>query len=144
MLLGTLKSQDGLALEGTPVSGANRQILELAKAGLCAEEIAQALGHEVGAVELVLSADLEVSRELDMDGEFSNLTKAAFQTLQQVMLGGENESARVKAASYVLDYKCGLKKPAKNVTFNIAELNLKLREARSALQAPTVDAVLVN
>jgi hypothetical protein len=75
---------------------------------------------------------------MGLEPEFARLENDALQTLHSVMLGGENESARVKAATYVMDQRLGLKKPQRNITFNIAELNLKLRQARESINK-TID-----
>lgn len=100
------------------MSGQEIQIAELAKQGLNAAEIAEALGgYRVEDIEQVLAVNEEVRRDIDkatlnkLDAEFASLEMIAVQTLKQVMLSGDKDSARIAAANYVLDQRLGLKQP---------------------------------
>jgi hypothetical protein len=120
------------------MSGSNRQILELAKQGLNAAEIAEALGYEVEAVAFVLMHDAEIQEALakvevnKLDKEFELLEDLAIRTLKSIMENGERDRDRKGAACYVLDQRLGLKQPKQpiNVTLNIPDINGKLQQIR--------------
>jgi len=131
------------------MSGANIQILELAKKGLSAAEIAEALGYEVEAVEFVLQHDAEIARELEkvgynkVEAEFATLEDIAIRTLKELLLNGENDGVRMKATAYVMDQRLGLKKPKQEINvFNVCDFNDRLkavRERRQQLEQSAID-----
>ncbi len=129
----------------------NRQILELARQGLSAQEIADALGYDVEAVSFVLVNDREVSSKIEkadtnkLEAEFQSLEELALATLKSVMVDDEAKaSTRLNAATYVIDQRLGLKAPKTlNMTFNIVEFNDRLREVKrrkAELEAVTVES----
>lgn len=131
------------------MSGSNRQILELFKAGLTAPEIAQSLGYEVEAVEFVLKNDSEIQTEIEkaeinkLESEFEQLEKLAFTTVKSILQSGDKDSARLAAAAYVLDQRLGLKKPKSlEVTFKISDFNDRLKlvkQRREQLEQECID-----
>jgi len=131
------------------MSGRDTQIFELARQGLNAAEIAQALNYDTEVIEYVLANNVEIQNALVeakanvMDSEFAMLEKLAFRTLKDVMSNGEKDSVRLAAAEYVIDQRLGLKKPKVEINvFSVPDFNEKLRlvrERRKELEANCVE-----
>ncbi len=129
----------------------NRQILELARQGLSAQEIADALGYDVEAVSFVLVNDREVASKIEradtnkLEAEFQSLEDLAIGAIREVLTDSDvKASTKMNAAAYVLDQRLGLKAPKTlNMTFNIVEFNDRLREVKrrkAELEAVTVES----
>lgn len=119
------------------MSGSNRQILELAKQGLTAPEIASSLGYDVEAVEFVLTNDAQVANELErcvvskLENSFAQLEDMAVKTVKEIMQFGDKDSTRLSAATLVIDQRLGLKKPKQSVVvFNIGSINETIRQVK--------------
>lgn len=123
------------------MTDANRQILNLAKEGLSASEIASALGYEEESVAIVLMQSPLKVNELtleagegsmeDLEVRFARMQVNAMKTIEVLMMQSEDESIRAKLAMYVADQRLGLKKPVKagNV-INIVNIENSLRKAK--------------
>lgn len=126
------------------MSPENSQIVQLAKAGLTAEEIAQSLGYNVDAVAYVLANDPGVNKAIsrtpaakNIGDQISEMREDALATLREVMTSQEEKgSVRAEAAKYVLDHELGLKKPKAegNTTINVFDFNSALARVRERRQ----------
>ena len=96
---------------------ANIQILELAKQGLTAAEIAEALNYDVDTVGFVLANDTEVSKALEKHGieveqdrnnrlgkAFDALEDTAFKVMKGLLTNAEKETVQADMAKYILDH----------------------------------------
>lgn len=127
------------------MTASNAQILALAQQGLSAVEIAESLGYQTQVVELVLTGDSEVKRELEKsqarveantisDG-LKRLETLSLKTAEEIIKYSDNDSVRAQMVRYVFDAALGLKKaPEIKNTINITELNIRLEKMRDRLQ----------
>ena len=112
--------------------GFEAQVIALSGQGLSAEDISQALTLDLDAVELVLrGAEERRSMECSkLEKGFSALEDLAISSISNVLAYSENDSAKVRAAGYVLDQRLGLKKPATTTHITIQQLNMRIEQAR--------------
>jgi len=120
----------------------SRQILELGKQGLNAEEIAAALGYDVELVTTVLTKGAEVPALADTTLEKpkargmmfdDSMEQLAVATVKDILLDTEVKAqTRLNAARTVIEERKGLLEPkvATNVTFNIMDFNERLQQMR--------------
>jgi len=135
---------------------ANIQILELAKQGLTAAEIAEALNYDVDTVGFVLANDTEVSKALEKHGieveqdrnnrlgkAFDALEDTAFKVMKGLLTNAEKETVQADMAKYILDHQLGLKKPTNvRISVSVDTFNERLLESRKRqkeLEARTMD-----
>lgn len=142
------------------MSGDNRQICELAKRGLTADEIAASLGYDVEAVEFVLKNDPSVARELEVandkslvaggveakiDKDFNRILPRAQAVIEDLLDNAENESVKANLAKFIVSQQLGLMKPKVSVNvFNIGDFNARLKQvneqhARVMLENKIID-----
>jgi len=138
------------------MTAANIQILELAKQGLNAAEIAEALGYDVDTVGFVLSNDTEVSKALEKHGleveedrllraakAFDALEDTAFRVMKGLLTNAEKETVQADMAKYIIDHQLGLKKPTNvRISVSVNTFNDRLLEARKRqkeLEAGAID-----
>jgi hypothetical protein len=79
------------------------QILELFKQGANSNQIAEALGREPAAIEVVIRSHVDNKRKLSLEERFGDLKAIAIDTLKEIAQTGMNESARVNASKILLD-----------------------------------------
>ena len=87
-------------------------IMELAGQGFSAEEIADQLCLDVGVVVKALEkqrGEME-NPDLSIDEQVEMMKPAALRTLREIMMGSENDAARVKSAAIILGTKQTLSK----------------------------------
>ena len=82
---------------------ANMQLMKLVESGLSVKEAAEALGLEVSSAEMAVQSIKEPAREVTLEELITSYKPKAVEVLANVMLHGENESARVKAAQIILE-----------------------------------------
>lgn len=132
------------------MSNQNIQILELAKQGLTAVEIAEALGYAVEDVEYVLKFDPEMVKALDKaqvvgenrkvaaDIELDALAPLAFRVMKELIIGAEKDSVRADMVKFVVEHQLQLKEPKQDIVVNnIAIFNdrlIKSRERRKQIE----------
>lgn len=140
------------------MSSDNKQILELAKQGLTAAEIAISLNYDVEAVELVLSSDKEVAKELEkfnvdrvqaMDSSLDKLRDKSVTVLEEIMTDPyEKGSVRATIAIFVAEHQLGLKKPrltVNNLTiFDINERMLAVKQRKAILDQKVIEVEAVK
>lgn len=135
----------------------NKQILQLAKANLSADEIAQALNLNVAAVEAVLSQDTEMRREVKKLGDVAvanistkigDLQELALATFKDLLQNSDVDSVKLKAAAYIIDERLGLKKPKESteIKITVVDFNARMEQVkarREALAQKVVDVEAV-
>lgn len=135
-----------------------KQVVELAKMGLSAVEIAESLGYEVSIVEALIAANTEVRRELQIvearksiseieetELSFKDLEPLATAVLRDILSDTSvKDSVRADIAKYVKDQRLGLKKPKQLViNLNAGDFNERMRIARARKEelAKTIEVV---
>jgi hypothetical protein len=112
------------------------QIVELAKRGLTAEQIAPALGMTVEQVTAVILNDCSAVKEIQncsLEDQFAGLEEAAMQGLKHLVKYADNEGVRLKAIDLVVRQRHGLLKPRERVTVT-NNLNFLVERAERARQ----------
>lgn len=125
------------------MSANKQQLISLLAQGASIDEVAEALGYEPEAVQTMVVVDSDIKFAVKsgtgsgptLEDRFRALEDVALDTLETVMTQSLNDVARLKAASYVLDQRLGLKKLASNTTFNISDFNVQLAQARRVKEA---------
>lgn len=130
------------------MSNQNIQILELAKQGLTAVEIAEALGYSVEDVEYVLKFDQEMVKALEKhetkidnareaaDLELGKLAPLAYKVMKELIIGAEKDSVRADLCKFVTEHQLGLKQPKQEQTINnMVIFNQRLEQARERRRA---------
>lgn len=138
------------------MSNQNIQILELAKQGLTAAEIAEALGYSIEDVEYVLKFDPEMTKALEKanvvaenrkvvaDIELDKLAPLAYKVMKELIIGAEKDNVRADLVKFVVEHQLSLKEPKKEQTTNTVivfnERLIAARERRTQLeQKNTID-----
>ena len=136
----------------------NIQIVQLAKRGLSADEIAQALGYAVESVVFVLANNPDVNKEVPTEvakGGFDGVSQTALNgiaaleadalaALADIVKHAEKESVRGDIAKFIVSQRLGLLKPKVEggTTINVFDFNdrmEKVRQRRQQIEAKIVD-----
>lgn len=129
----------------------NRQIIQLAKQGMTADEIAMSLGYTVETVNIVLLQDNKLSAKVDaaaknkLEEEFKGMEEMAVQGFKLALMGAEMPTSQIAAIKYVLDQRFGLKQPKVNNVLNVISADsfnamiLQARERKKALEEKYTD-----
>ena len=131
------------------MSATNTQIVELAKRGFDAEQIATALGLSVESVMAVITQDTASVKAIEkagIDARFDKMQEFAAEGLAHLAKYAENEGVRAKALMYILDHQLGLKKPKERLTVqnNFQFLVERAEKAKALRDATVVDVVSVE
>jgi hypothetical protein len=128
------------------MSATNTQIVELAKRGFDAEQIATALGLSVESVMAVMTQDTASVKAIEKAGidlRLDKMQKFAADGLEHLAKYAENEGARAKVLMYIIDHQLGLKKPKERLTVqnNFQFLVERAEKAKALRDATVVDVV---
>ena len=112
----------------------NQQIVECAKRGLTAEQIAPGLGMTVEQVSAVIMKDESAVREIHsngLDDKFAKLEDMAMKGLEHLGMFAENEQVRYKVFDLIIRQRAGLLKPRERLTVT-NNLNFLVERAERA------------
>jgi hypothetical protein len=138
------------------MTAANLQITQLAKQGLTAAEIAEALGYDVETVGFVLTADSEVVKELEnarvekaednrLGKAFNALEETAFKVMKALLTNAEKETVQADMAKYVIDHQLGLKRPPQlRISVDVSTFNERLLLAKKRKQELEQGSILIE
>src|ERR1039458_477620 len=119
------------------------QIVELAKRGLSAEQIAPALGMTVEQVSAVILQDEQAVKSIQKNGledKFAMLESMAMLGLEHLIKYADNEGVRLKAIDLVVRQRHGLLKPRERVTVtNNLSFLVERAERAKAIRDKTVN-----
>lgn len=126
------------------LSALNNQIVELAKRGFVASQIAAALSMSEEQVNAVILQDESAVREIhkhDLDSKFAKLEDLALKGLEHLAMYGENEQTRYKVFELIVKQRAGLLKPRERVTVNnnFKFLMDRAEKARAKRDATVID-----
>ena len=116
------------------MNSTNSQIVELAKRGFDAEQIAPSLGMTVDQVNAVILKDESAVREIHasgLDSKFAKLEDMAMKGLEHLGMYAENEQVRYKVFDLIIRQRAGLLKPREKLTVT-NNLNFLVERAERA------------